>query len=205
MVGAVWALGAVQSAADSVQDEAITKDLHITQTPMADLRPAPPPAEAASAAGGTVTVVPTIRVDASVDRGEGGTYRIGEDVVLAVEVSEDAHLWIYNTGSSGQVHQIFPNRFDRDNFVRGGETLTIPGADAQYDFRVGTPPGKDLVTVIATTSDTPLSGGLVKEAVGDGVFLAMAGTGATVAKDLSISLREHPVWERDLVVIDVVE
>ena len=139
-----------------------------------------------------------LSVKASVDRGDDGVYRAGENVTLDVKVSEDAYVWVYDTGTSGKVHQIFPNRLETNNFVRAGAPATIPGADADYDFQVSHPRGRELLTVIATTSDRPLAAHLVEEAVPGGSaspYLALAGNAASVAKDLSISLREeHPNW-----------
>ena len=182
-------------------DASLTKDLHISQAPM--LMVVEPVADTATAPGGAAA---ELTVEARADRPDG-RYRIGETVRLAVEVSEDAYLWVFDTGTSGKVHRIFPNRFEADNFVRGGATATIPGPGSDYDFRVSSPAGRELITVIATTTAEPLGADLVQEAVAGGSpFLALAGTAASVAKDLSISLREeHPVWTRDVLVVEIAE
>ena len=42
--------------------------------------------------------------------------------------------------------------------------------------------------------------------MGDGPFLALAGTAASVAEDQSVSLRkEHSAWTRDVVVVETDE
>lgn len=200
LLGAAWALAPALSTGQVAEGviEEITKDLHITQVDMV----LPPP---------VISVPPTsdsgssgLTVHASVDSPDG-VYRVGETVQLAVDVSEDAYLWVFDTGTSGKVHRIFPNRFDQDNFVRGGETVTIPGSGDEYDFRVSNPVGMELLTVVATTNDAPLAANLIDQAVsGAGPFYALAGDAASVAKDLTISLREeHPVWQRDVVVIEI--
>ena len=178
-------------------DAAITKDLHISQTPMATgiQPPTGRPEEAA------------LSVRASVDRGNEGAYRAGEKVRLAVEVSEAAYVWVYDTGTSGKVHRIFPNAHEQDNLVRPGAPVSIPGPDAEYDFEVSHPRGTELLTVIATTSDRPLDSHLLQTAVPggqSGPFLALAGDAASVAKDLSISLKkEHPAWAKAVAAIRI--
>ena len=193
----VWLLGAlVASSALHADDDSITKDLHISQVPMVIAAP-----ERASDTPGSKSTALTVK--ARVDRNDA-TYRAGDNVRLAVEASDDAYLWVFDTGTSGKVHRIFPNRFDQDNFVRKGAEVTIPGAEAKYDFRVSSPSGRELITVIATTNDSPLADELVEEAVGASPFFALAGTAASVAKDLSVSLRnDHPVWARDVVVFEI--
>lgn len=175
-------------------DDSVTKDLHISQVPMViEVTPS----------GSELSTGSALTVKASVDR-PSRRYRIGENVQLAVEVSEDAYLWVFDTGTSGKVHRIFPNRFDEDNFVPKGTTATIPGPGAEYDLRVSSPPGRELITVIATTNADPLAAALVEDAVGGGPFPTLAGTAASVAKDLSVSLRnEHPVWAREAIVVEV--
>ena len=186
-------LGGVLTAGAAAADDAITKDLHVSQVAMAI--PAPSlPATSAEA---------PLAVKASLDKADG-TYRIGENVRLSVSVSDDAYVWVFDTGTSGKVHQIFPNRFAEDNFLKRDEHRLIPGPQAEYDFRVGGPSGPELVTVVATTTDKPLTPAVMDEAVNSGPFIALAGSAVSVAKDLSISLREeHPTWQRALLKLNV--
>ena len=198
LAGAAGTCVLAAAAALAGDDASITKDLHISQAPM------------------VTNIVPTssgpgeagLSVFASADRGDGGAYKDGDKVRLSVEVSEDAYVWVYDTGTSGKVHQIFPNRFEEDNRARAGEAVSIPGPEANYDFQVSRPQGRELITVIATTSDRPLAPQLLQTEVsgGDGPFLALVGDAASVAKDLSISLREdHPVWTKAQTTIRIVE
>lgn len=205
---AVAGLALVASLALAGEDS-IVKDLHINQAPMLIVQPdgdlagyniqhefidAQSYADKAS----------TLAVSASVDR-DDGVYRAGDAVRISVEVTEDAYLWVFDTGTSGKVHRIFPNRLDQNNFVRAGAPVTIPGPDANYDFQVSHPRGRELLTVIATADDSPLVEHLVEASASNGSpFMTLSGNAASVAKDISVSLREdHETWARDVAVIRI--
>ncbi len=189
-------------------DAAVTKDLHVSQVPMLIVE------SESQFAGDEVdfdfidaavyqAAAATLEVNATVDRGDGGTYAAGESVRLSVEVSEDAYVWVYDTGTSGNVHRIFPNSFDKDNFVRADAPVFIPSAGADYEFKVSHPRGRELLTVIATKDASPLVDHLVDPAR-SGMPFAALGMAASVAKDISISLRDdHKVWARDVAFIQI--
>ena len=213
LAGAGVALAASVTLAS---DDVLTKDLHVSQVPMllmVDRVCAPEqgcddlPADRALDsdvvnAEASQAVVPTLQVEATVDR---GVYKAGEAVQLSVKVSEDAYLWIFDTGTSGKVHRIFPNRIDKDNFVRGGASVSIPSVDAEYKFEVSHPRGRELLTIIATKSDSPLVvDHLVDPGHTSGTPFAALGMAASVAKDLSVSLRDnHTEWARDIAIFQI--
>ncbi len=176
-------LPAVQHGA--LADDAWMKDLHVAQRAMAEVRAAPAAAEGASPAAGELSV------DAALDRADG-RYEQGDRLELTVDTSEDAYVWVFDTGTSGKVHQLFPNRYDDDNFVRAGAPLTLPPAGAEYDIVVSHPPGAELITVVASRDDALLARGAIDGDAAAGPFFALRGSSASVAKDLSISLRERP-------------
>ena len=162
------------------------KDLDIRQVPMAEFTPVPVSRPELGATG--------LAVRTAVDRPEA-RYIHGENLVLTVEVTEDAYVWVFDTGTSGKVHQIFPNRYESDNFLRAGKPITIPREQSDYQFVVSRPKGADLLTVIASKDSTPLTQDLIDQETQTGPFLALRGDAVTVAKDLSISLKkDHPHW-----------
>ena len=123
--------------------------------------------------------------------------------MLTVETTEDAYIWVLDTGTSGKVHQIFPNRHDESNFLAANVPLEIPRADSKYRLAVSHPRGAELITVIASKNKTPPTGKLIDES-GGGPFFALRGDVTAVSKDLSITLRdEHPVWTKDEVVVRI--
>ena len=188
---AVFAAACVGSGAAFAADT-VVKDLDIRQRPMAELPPAPAPAANAGLA-----------VNATLDR-SAGVYRKGDAVVLKVGTTKDAYVWVFDTGTSGKVHQIFPNRYEKNNLVKGGKPVTIPGDSAKYKLLVDHPRGTELLTVVASSEKMPLTQALVEDAVSPGPFQALRGNAASVAKDLSVTLKkEKGPWSRDQVIFHV--
>lgn len=94
---------------------------------------------------------PTPRLDVEIwtDRSH---YRIGSDVRVYFRVERDARVYIFNTDASGHCSQIFPNAFDRDNWVRGGRTYSIP--DSRYRLVATGPVGRESLTLVAYAEQT---------------------------------------------------
>ena len=159
------------------------KDLDIRQVPMAKLEAAPVSAQTTAGTG--------LMVKTAVDR-PGARYRHGDTLTLTVDVTEDAYVWVFDTGTSGKVHQIFPNRYESDNFVRAGKAISIPPAGSEYQLLVSHPKGAELLTVIASKDDIPMTRDLVDQSAEAGPFLALRGDAVSVAKDLNITLKEKP-------------
>lgn len=172
------AAGGPASAADPY------KDLSIEQRAMVEhVTPAP---------AGTVSSGSSLQVTTMLDRAEGA-YRPGESVVLTVKTTQDAYIWVFDTGTSGRVHQIFPNEYANDNFVRAGRSLTLPGAQDDYQFVASQPAGVELLTVIASPDNKPLTQDLIDRETSAGPFLALLGTAASLSKDLQVAMKqEHP-------------
>ena len=130
-----------------------------------------------------------LAVKTTVDRPDA-RYTHGDNLELSVEVTEDAYVWVFDTGTSGKVHQIFPNRHETDNFVSANAPIAIPGEGADYQLLVSHPQGAELITVIASKDSTTLTQDLIDRETQAGPFLALRGDAASVAKDLSISLKK---------------
>ena len=186
---ALTQFGAPLASADDAQPNAepvYLKDLDIRQVPMADLAPIP--------ASRPESEAPGLSVRTAVDRSDG-RYSHGDSLVITVEVSEDAYVWVFDTGTSGKVHQIYPNRYESDNSVLAGNPVAIPRQGADYQFVVSHPKGAELLTVIASKDGAPLAQDLIDQETQAGPFLALRGDAASVAKDLSISLKKaHSHW-----------
>jgi hypothetical protein len=84
-------------------------------------------------------------------RGDGATYRDGEELVIHLFSNRDCYVKIYQIDVDKQMQLIFPNRFYPDNFVRKGRVYKIP--DTRYPFRfvLGEPFGTEFVKLVAST------------------------------------------------------
>ena len=187
-VAAVLALSqhALSPASADIAEPAYLKDLDIRQVPMAELAPTPISKPSSSDSG--------LAVEVAVDRPDA-RYGHGDKLVLTVEVTEDAYVWVFDTGTSGKVHQIFPNKYEGNNFVRAGSPIAIPPREADYELLVSHPTGTELLTIIASKDSGSLAQDLIDQEIQAGPFLALRGNAVSVAKDLSISLKKsHPRW-----------
>lgn len=88
-----------------------------------------------------------------------GSYRIGETVRFGLRVNRDAYVTLVNIGTSGDVTIIYPNRFHPSHFVRGGQDVLIPPADASFTLTVHGPPGLEQIRAIATEEPVQLHAG----------------------------------------------
>ncbi|MCX7625948.1 MAG: DUF4384 domain-containing protein [Candidatus Sumerlaeaceae bacterium] len=108
-----------------------------------------------SDASSRVAIVPRpldgiLKVDISTDRTR---YHIGDPIRIYFSVNRDAYVFIFNTDAAGVSRQIFPNYYDRDNFVRAGRQYMIP--DRSYDLEVTGPPGTEKLTIVAVAQHFP--------------------------------------------------
>ena len=79
------------------------------------------------------------------------TYNQGDLAVFSVKSAESCHLTLINVDSKGNGTVIFPNKFQKNNFIKGGKELEFPSKKAGFQFRL-----KDIgtETVIAVCNDT---------------------------------------------------
>ncbi len=101
---------------------------------------------------------PSFGVEVWLDRDSSGdatpAYQIGEEISISVRPAEASYVYLFDVKSTGEITQIFPNRFDTNNYLRAGETRTFPPSGARYVFNIAPPRG--LSKVIAVASKTEL-------------------------------------------------
>ena len=99
-----------------------------------------------------------LRVELSTSRGEGkATYRIGEQISFLVRVNRDAFVYLFDLDSSGAAALLYPAFGIKQGPLPAGQLLLLPDDGMPYELEVTTPPGKDLVWVVAseTALDLP--------------------------------------------------
>ncbi len=75
-------------------------------------------------------------------------YRLTEPVRLMVRSDRDCHLTLINTGPTGNMRQIFPNRYQQQTLIPGGQTIVVPGLGEGVAIRPIGPTGVEQVTAI---------------------------------------------------------
>lgn len=78
------------------------------------------------------------------------SYYPGDRIRIYFRSSRDAYIFIFDTDTYGVTRQLFPNWYDRDNYVRAQTTYSIP--DYRYDLEVTGPSGKEFLQVVAVQS-----------------------------------------------------
>ncbi|MFA6222222.1 MAG: DUF4384 domain-containing protein [Desulfomonilaceae bacterium] len=66
-------------------------------------------------------------------------YQVGDKIVFNFTVDKDCYLTLIDIGTDGQVLILFPNKFDSDNKIQGGQQYRIPPQGSEYAFRLNGP------------------------------------------------------------------
>src|SRR5688572_24976667 len=70
---------------------------------------------------------PSFGVDVWLDRDTSGdgspSYSVGEEIRISVRAAEASYVYIFDVKPSGEITQIFPNRFDSQNRLSAGQTV----------------------------------------------------------------------------------
>lgn len=86
------------------------------------------PAAAPANARGSAPAAPPERLHITIDSVSGEQiFGRGQPLQLSLAANRNAHLHCYMRDDRRQIQRIFPNRFNRDTLVRGGEALALPG------------------------------------------------------------------------------
>lgn len=89
----------------------------------------------------------------SSDRGNNPVYRIGDEMHLLVQTSEDAHLYCFYRAVDGSVVKLFPNSFVAQSLLPGDFLHRIPGRTMPFRLRFSGPPGVESIRCYATDRD----------------------------------------------------
>lgn len=82
-------------------------------------------------------------------------YATGDTVVLSARTSAPCHLTLVNIDLAGQATVLFPNEFDRDNLMKAGREIRVPGSDADYRFRVKSAGAETFVAICEAGEPVP--------------------------------------------------
>lgn len=137
-----------------------------------------------------------VRVD--VDHSDR-VYVKGDLLRATVESGEDGYLYLLYRDAVGNASVLFPNRFQKDNFIRKGEAVTVPAPGNHFRIRIDAPFGDELLK--AVVSKQPL--GDVDTTAFTGADVTSVGEGT--AKSFSKSFeKETPDWAEHQVRIQTV-
>lgn len=103
--------------------------------------------------GENIRVVPpptggVLKVDIHTDKAR---YHVYDAMQVFFSVNKDSYVYIFDTDAAGITHQVFPNYYDNNNYVRAGKTYYIP--DRSYDLEVMGPQGRASLNIVAVVND----------------------------------------------------
>lgn len=113
----------------------------------------------AGASGGMVPVCHTtseggLVLSAHLNRsGSPPRYKVGDKLEITVSSNADCNLVVFDY-DGGTLTQIFPNDYQRENFLKGGDTLVIGGPDSRFDYEIGGQGGQEKIFVYAYPTQT---------------------------------------------------
>lgn len=90
-----------------------------------------------------------------VDKGKGGVYREGEDITIYFKSDKDCHLRLYHTSVEGEIRLIFPNLYERDDYIKAGRVYSIPDEKSTFKFKVSPPFGAETIKAVASLQAFP--------------------------------------------------
>lgn len=92
---------------------------------------------------------PGFMIRVAVDH-EDRIYYEGETMTITVQSEKDCYLYLLYVNAEGDAAALFPNKYQPDNLVRGGEAVQVPAQGDSFRFRASAPFGQELLHVVAT-------------------------------------------------------
>ncbi|OGW19132.1 MAG: hypothetical protein A3K09_04265 [Nitrospinae bacterium RIFCSPLOWO2_12_FULL_47_7] len=84
------------------------------------------------------------------------SFIIGESIIFYFKANRDCYVILLDRGTSGNMRVIFPNPFQKDNFIQAGKIYTVPDPAAGYEINVNGPQGIERVKAIAFLTNLQL-------------------------------------------------
>lgn len=113
-------------------------------------QPQVPPEVEALASARMISIEPNDVIGVTMNKPNGSEYKSGETIWFTVKVKNPGYLYILDMPQSGNITQLFPNYYQRTNFVNPG-TYRIPSPGG-YNFSVsGSKSGIELVQFILSS------------------------------------------------------
>jgi len=92
-----------------------------------------------------------LRVVVFPDRGKGGAYWDGDQMVIVVKANKDCFVKVFMTTADGKTVLIFPNRYDLNNRLPAGRARLLGTEGDPFKFNITKPYGLETLKAIAST------------------------------------------------------
>ena len=81
-------------------------------------------------------------------------YRLKDYLTIRLEADRDCYITLFNWEADGTFKQLFPNKYDTDNFIRAGSSIDFPTRNSNFDIRLSGPEGIERLKLVAVRSKT---------------------------------------------------
>lgn len=105
----------------------------------------------------------SFRISVRTDRDK---YRLGDRARIYLKANRDCYVTVLNMRSNGEITRLFPNKYDKNNFIRANIEHSVPEKGSRYELAISEPPGRESIKVIA--SSRPVSLGEINTAISAG-------------------------------------
>ena len=83
--------------------------------------------------------------------------KLGDRLDFEIKSKQAGKLWIVRVDPNDQVKMLFPHSHAKNNKIKAGESMIVPGKNARWHLEASKPAGKSIVAFIVTTGDTTLT------------------------------------------------
>lgn len=87
---------------------------------------------------------------------DDGTFKVNRELHFSASPSQDAHVYCYYNDADGNVARVFPNQFQPDSFLPGGQAVNIPGDNAGFDIVLEQTGTDEKIACVASTKELAL-------------------------------------------------
>lgn len=98
---------------------------------------------------------PPFKVETWVTSKGKKTFRLGEKIAFYVKSEKSGYLYLIDINADNDAMMLFPNYWDRDNFIQANKRITVPGKKFQSELYVTDPTGIDTVIAVVSSRRWP--------------------------------------------------
>ncbi|ODS29758.1 MAG: Tetratricopeptide repeat protein [Candidatus Scalindua rubra] len=99
-------------------------------------------------------------------------YNIGDTVTINLTSNRDCYVTLLNVRSNGEIWELFPNRYNTNNFIKANVRHTIPSNNDNFRLAIVEPPGKEYIKAVATT--VPITNKQIKQVLSEDTSILVA-------------------------------
>ncbi|MBN1351612.1 DUF4384 domain-containing protein [candidate division KSB1 bacterium] len=128
------------------------------------------------------------------------SYSPGEMLTFTIEAEKNCYIYVFDIGTSGKIHLLFPNKMQQKNFLKAGKKIQIE------NIRVSPPTGTETVKAIATMDSLSYQQ-LLESSGSQATFQSFGEDVEQFSRDLEVMVSPlaKERWNSDLIRLEIKE